>query len=233
MDVRELVTTHYGGGRPQCGDPRGAGECRRGRGEPRARRPVPGGPAPRRRGRRRPSTRSSGSEIGPDMRLLDVGCGIGGPSRLAATYDAQVTGVDLTPEFVDAATTLTERVGLGETGHVRGDTRVRRCRSTTDSFDAALMVHVGMNIPDKLALFTEVHRVLAPGGRFAVFDQMRTGDGSAPLPDAVGRGPAFVVRGDRQRVHRPPGHRRLHGRWRSRTGRSRRWDLHRTARCRR
>ena len=44
------------------------------------------------------------------------------------------------------------------------------------------MVHVGMNIPDKLALFTEVRRVLEPGGRFAVFDQMRTGDGELPFP---------------------------------------------------
>ena len=55
----------------------------------------------------------------------------------------------------------------------------------------------------------------------------------APLPDAVGRGPAFVVRGDRRRVHRPPRRRRLHRDARSRTGPSRPWALHRTARCRR
>ena len=44
------------------------------------------------------------------------------------------------------------------------------------------MVHVGMNIPDKQAVFAEVHRVLAPGGRFALYEQMRTGDGDLPYP---------------------------------------------------
>ena len=120
-------------------------------------------------------------EIAPGTRLLDVGCGIGGPSRLAATYDAQVTGVDLTPEFVDAATALTERVGLSETASFVA-TPGETLPFADGSFDAALMVHVGMNIPDKLALFTEVHRVLEPGGRFAVFDQMRTGEGALPYP---------------------------------------------------
>ena len=44
------------------------------------------------------------------------------------------------------------------------------------------MVHVGMNIPDKQAVFAEVHRVLAPGGRFAIYEQMRTADGDLPYP---------------------------------------------------
>jgi len=120
-------------------------------------------------------------EVGPGMRLLDVGCGIGGPSRLAATYGAQVTGIDLTPEFVDAATKLSERVGLsGTTSFVA--TPGEALPFDAGSFDAALMVHVGMNIPDKQSLFAEVRRVLEPGARFAVFDQMRTGDGALPYP---------------------------------------------------
>src|SRR5215208_4829340 len=45
--------------------------------------------------------------------LLDVGCGLGGPSRMAAErYDVKVTGVDLTPELVDAANALAVRTGL-------------------------------------------------------------------------------------------------------------------------
>jgi MPBQ/MSBQ methyltransferase len=119
--------------------------------------------------------------IGAGTRLLDVGCGIGGPSRLAALYDAEVTGVDLTPEFVEAATALTERVGLSETISFVA-TPGEALPFDDGSFDAAVMVHVGMNVADKLALFAEVHRVLEPGGRFAVFDQMRTGDGALPFP---------------------------------------------------
>ena len=48
------------------------------------------------------------------MRLLDVGCGIGGTSRMAAMAGAEVTGIDLSPEFVATATDLTERVGLAD-----------------------------------------------------------------------------------------------------------------------
>ena len=53
-------------------------------------------------------------EVGPGVRLLDVGCGIGGTSRMAAMAGAEVTGIDLSPAFVDTATALTERVGLGD-----------------------------------------------------------------------------------------------------------------------
>ena len=180
MDVRELVTTHYGAGdlsqailqalakagvdteNLEAGDLFPVDQLHA------------GGMAATRYALER-------LEIGPGTRLLDVGCGIGGPSRLAATYDAQVTGIDLTPEFVDAATALTERVGLSGTASFVA-TPGEALPFDAGSFDAALMVHVGMNIPDKLALFHEVRRVLAPGGWFAVFDQMRTGDGALPYP---------------------------------------------------
>ena len=50
-------------------------------------------------------------QLAGGARLLDVGCGIGGASRMAAMAGAEVTGVDLTAEFVETATVLTERVG--------------------------------------------------------------------------------------------------------------------------
>ncbi|MDP9183065.1 MAG: methyltransferase domain-containing protein [Actinomycetota bacterium] len=115
------------------------------------------------------------------MRLLDVGSGLGGPARMAAMRGAAVTGIDLVSEFVDAANELTVRVGL--------DARARFLVTPGESlpfedgsFDAAMMVHVGMNIPDKDAVFTEVHRVLVPGGRFALYEQMSTGAGEPPYP---------------------------------------------------
>jgi len=44
--------------------------------------------------------------------VLDVGCGIGGPSRyLASTFGCQVTGLDLTAEFIALATMLAPRLG--------------------------------------------------------------------------------------------------------------------------
>jgi MPBQ/MSBQ methyltransferase len=116
------------------------------------------------------------------QRLLDVGSGLGGPSRLAASSaPVTVTGVDLTPEFVDTARVLTERVGLAdrvtfEVGSGSG------LPFDDASFDAAMMIHVGMNIQDKGSVFADVHRVLRPGGTFVVFDQMRVGAGDLPFP---------------------------------------------------
>lgn len=94
---------------------------------------------------------------------------------------AVVTGIDLTPEFVETARSLSDRVGLGE----RTEFLATAGESTPlaeGSYDAAVMVHVGMNIPNKTAVFAEVHRLLRPGGRFALYEQVRTGEGALPYP---------------------------------------------------
>lgn len=116
--------------------------------------------------------------------LLDIGCGIGGTGRfIASTTGARVTGVDLTPEYIDVAGTLTEWTSL--------DHLVRfEVASALDmpfeggSFDGATQLHVGMNIADKPALFAEIHRVLRPGARFALYDimTMSAGDITFPVP---------------------------------------------------
>lgn len=115
-----------------------------------------------------------------DTRVLDVGCGIGGTSRyIADRFGARVTGVDLTPEFVETARTLSDRAGLG-------DKTTFHCASALDmpvpdaGFDLAVLMHVGMNIADKTALIAEISRALAPGGVFALFEVMK-GPSDDPL----------------------------------------------------
>ncbi len=119
--------------------------------------------------------------IGPDTRVLDVGSGIGGPARqIARRYGAQVTGIDLTPDFVDTAQKLTALLGL-QVEFVLGS--ALDLPFADGSFDLATLLHVGMNLPDKPRLFAEVARVLAPGGTFAVYDVMLFGKHPAfPLP---------------------------------------------------
>jgi ubiquinone/menaquinone biosynthesis C-methylase UbiE len=106
----------------------------------------------------------------PDMRVLDIGSGLGGPARYVATeYDVKVTGLDLTPEHRTIATLLSEQVGLID--EVRFDTGdARQMPYDNDSFDAAYTIHTSMNIQDKQALYREAFRVLKPGAMFGIYD---------------------------------------------------------------
>jgi SAM-dependent methyltransferase len=120
--------------------------------------------------------------VHPGMSVLDIGSGIGGAARhVAGKYKCRVTGVDLTPEFVECARALSAMVGLGDA------TRFEIASATAlpfadASFDLALLLHVGMNIPDKAGMMREVCRVLRGGGTFAIFDIMRTGPGDINYP---------------------------------------------------
>lgn len=120
--------------------------------------------------------------IGPGTRVLDIGSGLGGTARLIAhRFGASVTGIDLTPLYVETAAALSERVGLaGRTRFVAASALGMPVADA--SVDLATMFHVGMNIADKAALFAEVARVLAPGGRFALFDVMAVGAGEIAFP---------------------------------------------------
>ena len=121
-------------------------------------------------------------DIRPGADVLDIGCGIGGPARtIAQQKRANVTGVDLTPAFVETAITLSRMAGMGD--QVRFSVGSALALPFADaSFDVATLLHVGMNIPDKPKLFEEAHRVLRPTGVFAVYEVMRAGDGSLSFP---------------------------------------------------
>lgn len=118
----------------------------------------------------------------PGTRLLDIGAGIGGPARhFAEAHGCSVTGIDLTPAFVAAATELSARTGLADkTRFVEGS--ALSLPFADASFDAATLIHVGMNIADKPRLFAEARRVLVPGGTFALYEVMRVGEGALPFP---------------------------------------------------
>jgi ubiquinone/menaquinone biosynthesis C-methylase UbiE len=132
----------------------------------------------------------------PGMHVLDVGCGIGGPARyFASEHGLRVTGIDLTEEFVRTAKSLTKLLSLEDAATFeQGSALAMPFRS--ESFDAAYMFHVGMNIADKNALFLEVARVLKPSAQFSIFDLMRTNDEpiSYPVPWAVSGQTSFVVK---------------------------------------
>ena len=118
----------------------------------------------------------------PDQRVLDVGCGLGGTARFAATrYGSHITGIDLTEEYVTTGQAICDWVGLGDRVSLRQGSALAMSFEA-DTFDGAYMLHVGMNIDDKRQLCAEVHRVLRPGACFGIYDVMRTGEGELAYP---------------------------------------------------
>src|SRR6516165_3040207 len=132
--------------------------------------------------------------ITADMSVLDVGSGVGGPARfLAATYGCQVTGIDLSEPFVDAARYLTKRTGQGE--RVSFETASALALPFDDGhFDVVLLQHVAMNVSDRARLYREIRRVLKLGRRFATYDVvLNNGDPHYPVPWARTPATSFLL----------------------------------------
>ena len=139
--------------------------------------------------------------IEPGTSVIDIGSGLGGPSRyLAAKFDCTVKGVDLSPAFVAAASYLAERAGMA--GKVSYDCANALSLPYPDkSFDLAWTQHVAMNIADRAGLYGEVHRVLKSGSRFAIYDVVAGSGGPIHFPVPWSRTPdtSFVITPDAMR----------------------------------
>ena len=134
-------------------------------------------------------------EIGLDnSKVLDVGCGIGGPSRmLADDYNCRVTGIDLSHEFIRTASALSELVGLQDkTDFIQAS--ALELPFEDGSFDVAWTQHVQMNISDKAKFYSEINRVLSDSGTFVYYDifQKNGEDVDYPVPWANDASVSFL-----------------------------------------
>lgn len=145
---------------------------------------------------------AAGLDLSPAASVLDVGAGVGGPARfLAATYGCHVTGVDLSPALVEVAQLLSERTGLAaQTTFRQGDATALPVADA--SFDRALSQHVAMNISDRMRFYTEVRRVVRPGGRVAFHDvtQGHAGPIQYPVPWARRPEASYVLTPEEMRA---------------------------------
>jgi len=113
------------------------------------------------------------------MHLLDVGCGIGGTARyLASTYGCQVTGIDLTNEYIEAASMLTELCHLDNLVNFR-QANALNLPFNDNSFDMVWCQNVAMNIEDKNSLYREIARVIISEGYF-ISTEMSADKNSSP-----------------------------------------------------
>ena len=138
------------------------------------------------------------AQIEANDRVLDIGAGLAGPARmLAASPGCRVDCIELTADYCAGAELLNKLTGLEDLIDVHEGSALDMPYSD-NSFEVAWMQNVGMNIEDKRGLYTEVCRVLKPGGRFA-FQEMTAGETDTsyfPLPWATDPADNLLVSAD-------------------------------------
>ena len=125
-----------------------------------------------------------GEAIGlrPDMKVLDVGCGVGGPQRaLAKEFGASIVGLNINEYQLGKCSAYNSQAGLDDLCSVlHGD--FLNIPAENGSFDAAYHIEAIAHAPDKADAYAEIFRVLRPGGVFAGYEVCMTPlyDGANP-----------------------------------------------------
>ncbi len=133
-------------------------------------------------------------------RLLDIGCGLGGPARVIATQTGcRVVGIDLSADYCNAAELISKQLNLADrTQFVQAN--ALNLPFPTNHFSALWTQHVTMNIEHKSTLWRELARVLSPGGKLLMYEVM-LGDGNSdrieyPMPWAKQASSSFLATAD-------------------------------------
>lgn len=123
-------------------------------------------------------TAHAGISVGD--RVLDLGSGAGNDCFVARSIvgeNGSVTGLDFTDEMLEKARVNNRKMGFSNVEFIQGD--IEQIPLPDDSYDVVISNCVLNLVPDKQKAFSEIMRVLKPGGHFCVSDIVLKGD----LPD--------------------------------------------------
>ncbi|KAL7961012.1 delta(24)-sterol C-methyltransferase [Trichoderma compactum] len=112
--------------------------------------------------------------IKPGMRVLDVGCGVGGPAREIVKFTGcHVTGLNINSYQISRAKQYAVKEGLThKLDFVQGD--FMNLPFPDDSFDAVYVIEATVHAPSLESAYREIFRVLKPGGVFGVYEWFMT-----------------------------------------------------------
>ena len=112
--------------------------------------------------------------LAPGMKALDIGCGIGGPMReIVQTFGADIVGLSINKYHLDKCKAYNEKAGLSDHCRlVHGD--YMDIPEQDGHFDAAYSIESTSHTSDKTGAFSEVFRILKPGGVFGCYEYCLT-----------------------------------------------------------
>ena len=117
------------------------------------------------------------------MVVADIGCGVGGPlMEIARSTGAKIVGVNSNAYQIERARKLTEEAGLAHLAEfIHCD--FLDVDAPDESFDAAYSIEASCCAPDKVSIYSEVFRLLKPGGHFGAYEYCMTDrfDASDPV----------------------------------------------------
>eukprot|EP00612_Vaucheria_litorea_P001309 CAMPEP_0171456974 /NCGR_PEP_ID=MMETSP0945-20130129/3244_1 /TAXON_ID=109269 /ORGANISM="Vaucheria litorea, Strain CCMP2940" /LENGTH=299 /DNA_ID=CAMNT_0011982501 /DNA_START=414 /DNA_END=1313 /DNA_ORIENTATION=- len=108
--------------------------------------------------------------VNPNEKVLDVGCGIGGPYRNIARFTgANITGITINQYQVQRANELNAKIGMSDQVHSdEGD--FMNLPYEADSFDGIYAIEATCHAPSRKGVYSQVFRALKPGKIFACYE---------------------------------------------------------------
>jgi ubiquinone/menaquinone biosynthesis C-methylase UbiE len=122
------------------------------------------------------------ADMKPGDSVMDLGCGAGNDCFVARSVvgpEGKVTGLDFTEEMLRKARRNAKILGYTNVDFIPGD--IEEIPVEEESFDVVISNCVLNLVPDKQKAFSEIKRILKPGGHFCVSDIVLKGE----LPDAI------------------------------------------------
>nr|POF13272.1 sterol 24-c-methyltransferase erg-4 [Quercus suber] len=112
--------------------------------------------------------------IQENARVLDVGCGVGGPAREIVKFTgANVVGLNNNDYQIERATNYAAKEGLShKLSYTKGD--FMQMSFPDNSFDAVYAIEATVHAPSLEGIYSEIFRVLKPGGVFGVYEWLMT-----------------------------------------------------------
>ncbi|GMF08395.1 unnamed protein product [Ambrosiozyma monospora] len=110
----------------------------------------------------------------PGMKVLDVGCGVGGPAREIARFsNVNITGLNNNDYQIEKGNHYNKQYGLDKQVHlVKGD--FMQMDFEPESFDAVYAIEATVHAPSLEGVYGEIYKVLKPGGTFGVYEWVMT-----------------------------------------------------------